>query len=50
MTRKKIAIFSFVTTRPISHSGWCVCIRNCVDEFGMDPGHWAVLIDQLNFL
>ena len=27
-----------VTTRPIAHSGWFVCIGNCVGEFRTDTG------------
>ena len=38
MTRIKLEIFVLVTTRPIAHSGRCVCMRNCVGEFGMDTG------------
>ena len=34
--KEKIDIFLLVTTRPIAHPGWCVCIRNCVGEFGTD--------------
>ena len=34
----KIDIFLLVTTRPITHSGRFVCIRNCVGEFGTDTG------------
>ena len=39
-TRKKLTSDSLwlVTMRPIAHSGRCVCIRNCVGEFGMDTG------------
>ena len=38
MTRIKLDIFVLVTTRPIAHSGRCVCISNCVGEFGMNTG------------
>ena len=38
VTMKKFDIFLLVTTRPIAHSGHCVCIRNCVGEFSMDTG------------
>ena len=34
----KIDIFWLVTTRPIAHSKWFVCIRNCVGEFGTGTG------------
>ena len=34
----KIDIFLLVTTRHIAHSGWFVCILNCVGEFRMDTG------------
>ena len=36
--KEKLDIFVLVTTRPIAHSGWCVCIWNCVGKFGMDTG------------
>ena len=38
VTSIKIDNFLLVTMRPIAHSGWLVCIRNCVCEFGMDTG------------
>ena len=38
VTSMKIDIFVLVTTRPIAHSGWVVCIRNCVGEFGTNTG------------
>ena len=38
VTRIKLDIFVLVTTRPIAHSGQCVCMRNCIGEFGMDTG------------
>ena len=38
VTSIKIDIFLLVTTRPIAHSGWCVCIPNCVGEFDTDTG------------
>ena len=38
VTSIKIDIFLLVTTRPIAHSGRCVCIQNCVGEFGTDTG------------
>ena len=38
VTSIKIDIFLLVTTRPIAHSVWFVCIRNCVGEFGTDTG------------
>ena len=38
VTSIKIDIFLLVTTRPISHSRWFVCIKNCVGEFGTDTG------------
>ena len=38
VTSIKIDIFFLVTTRPIAHSGWFVCIQNCVGEFGTDTG------------
>ena len=38
VTSIKIDIFWLVTTRPIAHSGRCVCIPNCVGEFVMDTG------------
>ena len=38
VTSKKCDMFLLVTTRPIAHLGRCVCIRKCVDEFGMDTG------------
>ena len=37
VTRIKLDIFVLVT-RPIAHSGRCVCLRNCIGEFGMDTG------------
>ena len=36
--KEKNDIFLVVTTRPIAHSGRCVCIRKCVVEFGIDTG------------
>ena len=42
VTSIKIDIFLLVTTRPIAHSGWFVCIRNCVGEFGTDT--WQPLV------
>ena len=42
VTRIKFDIFLLVTTRPIAHSGRCVCIRNCVGEFGMDT--WQPMV------
>ena len=30
--------FWLVSTRPIAHSGGCVCIRNCVDEMAWTLG------------
>ena len=42
-TSIKIDIFWLVTTRPIAHSGWFVCIPNCVGEFGTDTGQpWVI--------
>ena len=38
VTSIKIDIFVLVTTRPIAHSGWFVCIPNCVGEFFTDTG------------
>ena len=38
VTSIKIDILLLVTTRPIAHSEWLVCIRNCVGEFGTDTG------------
>ena len=38
VTSIKIDIFFLVTTRPIAHPGWFVCIPNCVGEFGTDTG------------
>ena len=36
-----------ITTRPIAHSGVCVCIRVCVDKFNMDPGHPLVTSSRM---
>ena len=36
VTRPKIDIFWFVTTRLIAHSGQSECLPNCVGELGMD--------------
>ena len=36
VTRQKIDIFLFVTTRLIEHSGQSECLPNCVGELGMD--------------
>ena len=44
--KKKFTFFA-VTTRPISHSGRCVCIRNCVGEFGMDTGQPLVISNRM---
>ena len=42
--------FLLVTTRHIAHSGGCVCIRNCVGEFGMDTGQPLVISNgMLNY-
>ena len=30
--------FWLVTLRQVAHTGWCVCIHNCIGEFGMDTG------------
>ena len=38
VTSIKIDIFWLVTTRPIAHSKWFACIRNCVGEFGTGTG------------
>ena len=43
-----IDIFLFVTTKPIAHSGRCVCIQKCVGEFGMDTGQSVVTGQQWN--
>ena len=32
VTRMKLDNFVLVTTRPIAHSGQCVCIPDCVGE------------------
>ena len=42
MTMQKFDIFLLVTTRPIAHSGQCVCIQNCVGELVIDTGHLLV--------
>ena len=38
VTSIKIDIFVLVTTRPIAHSGRCVCIPNSVGESDTDTG------------
>ena len=38
VTSIKIDIFLLVTTRPIAHTGWFICIPNRVGEFGTDTG------------
>ena len=38
LTSIKIDIFMLVTTRSIEHSGWFVCIPNCVGEFVTNSG------------
>ena len=38
VTSIKIDIFLLVTTRPIAHSGWFVCIQNCVGDMATDTG------------
>ena len=49
--KEKIAIFLLVTTRPIPHSGWCVCIQNHVGVFDMDTGQPLVISNGMgNYL
>ena len=38
VTSIKIDIFWLVTMRPIAHSKWFACIRNCVGEIGTGTG------------
>ena len=38
VTSDKIDIFWACHHGPIAHLGGCVCIRNCVGEFGIDAG------------
>ena len=40
--KEKISHFLLVTIRPTAHSRRYVCIRNCVDGFGMDTGQSLV--------
>ena len=48
VTSIKIDIFLLVTTGPITHSGWLVCIRNCVGEFSTDTGHPLVISNVMS--
>ena len=48
VTSIKIDIFMLVITRPIAHSGRCVCIPNCVGEFVTDTGQPLVTSNMMS--